>query len=43
MEVSLHVVVCGTIADVYYIAVPWEDAYHSSRNPNLFKGVVCCN
>ena len=42
-EVSPHVAVCGTIAGVYLIAVLWEDAYHSSRNPNLSKGVVCCN
>ena len=42
-EVSPHVAVCGTIASVYLIAVPWEDAYHSSRNPNLLEGVICCN
>ena len=43
MEVPPHVAVCGTIAGAYLIAVLWEDAYHSSRNPNLSKGVVCCN
>ena len=43
MEVSLHVAVCGTIAGVYLIAVLWEDAYHSSRNPNLSKDVIGCN
>ena len=35
--------VCGTIAGAYLIAVPWEDVYHSSRDPNLLKGVICCN
>ena len=36
---ALHVaVVCGTIAGTYFIAVLWEDAYHSSRNPKSFKG-----
>ena len=43
MEVSLHAAVCGTIAGVYKIAVLREDAYHSSRNLNLLKGVICCN
>ena len=42
-EVSPHATVCGTIAGAYLIAVLWEDAYHSSRNPNLLKGVICCN
>ena len=42
-EVSLHAAVCGTIAGAYEIAVPWEDVYHSNRNPNLSEGVVCCN
>ena len=42
-EVSPHAVVCGTIAGAYLIAVPWEDVYHSSRNPNLPKDVVSGN
>ena len=42
-EVSPCMQVCSTIAGVYLIAAPWEDAYHSSRNPNLLKGVICCN
>ena len=43
MEVSPCMAVCGTITGVYLIAVPWEGAHHSSRNPNLPEGVVCCN
>ena len=42
-EVSPCAVVCGTIAGAYLIAVLWEDAYHSHRNPNLLEGVICCN
>ena len=42
-KVSLYEVVCGTIAGVYLIAIPWEDVYHSSRDPNLLEGVICCN
>ena len=41
--VSPCMAVGGTIASTYLIAVPWQDAYHSSRNPNLLEGVVCCN
>ena len=43
MEVPPHAAVCGTVAGAYLIAVPWEDVYHSSRNPNLSEGVVHCN
>ena len=42
-EVPPCVAICGTIAGEYLIAALWEDAYHSSRNPNLSKGVICCN
>ena len=42
-EVSPHMVVCGTIAGVYLIAVLWEDVYHSSKNPNTLEGVVHSN
>ena len=42
-EVPPCVAVCGTIAGAYLIAALWEDAYHSSRNPNPSKGVICCN
>ena len=43
MKVAPCAVVCGNIAGVYLIAVPWSDAYHSSRNPNLLEGVIHCN
>ena len=43
MEVPLCAAVCGTIAGVYLIAVPQEDMYHSSRNPNLLEGVIHSN
>ena len=42
-KVSPRVAVCGTIADAYLIAVPWQNTYHSSRNPNLSEGVIHCN
>ena len=42
-KVSPCVAVCGTIAGGYLIPVPWEDVYHSSGNPNLLEGVICCN
>ena len=43
MEMLPCTAVCGTIAGTYLIAVLWEDAYHSSRHPNLSGGVVHCN
>ena len=42
-EVPPCVVVCGTIAGAYLIAVPGMDTYHSGGNPNLSDGVVHCN
>ena len=43
MEVPPCVVVCGTNASAYLIAVPGINTHHSGKNPNLSEGVVHCN
>ena len=43
MKVSPHAAVCGTIADVYLIAVLWKDTHHSSRNRDFSEGVIHSN
>ena len=40
MEVSSHVAVDHAITGAHLIAVFWQDAYHSGRDPDLMEDVV---
>ena len=42
-EVSSHATVDHTITGAHLVAVFWQDAYHSGRDPDLAEGVVHCN
>ena len=43
MKVSSCVVVDHATTGVDLVAVFWQDAYHSGRDPDLMEGVIHCN